>query len=68
MPIYVYYCEECKRTMEVKQKITDPVLQYHGDMTEGHLYLEEPCDGKVKRIIQLVNVKVKSGTPKFFKK
>ena len=40
MPIYEYECEECKRAIELFQKISDPPDKYKCE-----------CGGKLKRLI-----------------
>ena len=40
MPIYEYECEECKRAIELFQKISDPPYKYKCE-----------CGGKIKRIL-----------------
>jgi len=40
MPIYDYECEECKKTMEVMQKVSDKPLEKC-----------ETCGGPVRKII-----------------
>ena len=70
MPIYVYECSKCKRQFEVRQKITDPVMKVHSDVTEGHQKLKEICKGEIHRVIQPVGIvfKGKGWTPKFAEK
>jgi putative FmdB family regulatory protein len=70
MPVYVYECEKCGRIFNVIQNINDKSLEKHSDCTEGHKDLKEVCEGKIKRIIQSVNLsfKGKGWTPKFFRK
>jgi len=66
MPVYVYECKKCKKQFETIQGIKEPSYNYH---YEYQIYTKEKfCDGNVKRIIQPVNVSVKKGTPKFFRK
>jgi len=69
MPIYIYTCKKCNRTMEVCQKITDPILIKHSDMTEGHIGLKDICNGDVKKTIQTPSIHFKGlgWTPKHFK-
>jgi predicted nucleic acid-binding Zn ribbon protein len=55
--------------MEVCQKITDPILIKHSDMTEGHIGLKDICNGDVKKTIQTPSIHFKGlgWTPKHFK-
>ena len=51
MAFYDYYCEECKRTFEVKQGMTEPKYTQHDEVTEGHAGLPDVCKGKLHRLI-----------------
>lgn len=69
MPIYIYECDKCKKVMEVMQRITDPVMILHSDLTEGHSGEKEICVGNIKRIIQTPILKFngKGWTRRFFR-
>ena len=67
MPIYVYECKKCKKIFEVLQSIKEPQYNFHYESQLDKLE-EKICSGDINRIIQTVNVSVKKGTPKFFKK
>ena len=45
MPIYEYQCKECDETIEVLQKINEPLLTLHSD------YKQNKCDGLLTKKI-----------------
>ena len=53
MPIYVYRCLECKKHLEIQQKITDNKLEYCGNYCkEPYSESTGPLNGPVQRILQ----------------
>ena len=50
MPVYEYECNECRKTFEVKQRMTDAPLTNCPD-----------CDGAIKKLMSMSSFHLKGG-------
>jgi predicted nucleic acid-binding Zn ribbon protein len=60
MPTYDYQCSECGQVMEISHSIHDNAVEYYNH-TKGED--EEPCEGKLKRLISSTYFTFKNGPP-----
>lgn len=50
MPVYEYECSECRKTIEVQQKMVDAPLRNCPD-----------CDGALKKLVSMSSFQLKGG-------
>ncbi len=50
MPVYEYECNECRKTLEVQQRIADAALTNCPD-----------CDGVLKKLVSMSSFQLKGG-------